>query len=366
MSKDRNDNAFMLTRLHDRGVKLAIITSRSLGLKGKGKLPPYENMNGVPVYRLYKDRLDRFLFPTKRLKKVLQIARTLRPDLILCSQQLNMRLALKLQGYLKIPIVLLVEDAGRIFSSEHQGSLKMRCVMRLLGIPIGRRYWPWLCEKAATLITCHPRDREVLGSLSKHGKPVFYLPWPAYIPDDLQSPARVKGRGIYAGSLSPQKNTQEFKSTLPRILENTPTKEFLIIGTGPHVEIVKKLQKENHDAIKYIPQLPRKRVLNLISSSYYAYSPSKKGGWGFIGDCWGLRTPIVMSYNDDYVTNKVNALVAKSENDLIKNINSLYEYSELYKKMQRNGYEEYKKRKADAVGDELYSIFKKTLERNCA
>jgi hypothetical protein len=51
MNKKSLDNASVLVKLKDRGVKMAVVTSWSLGLKGVGQLPPYENMDGVPVYR---------------------------------------------------------------------------------------------------------------------------------------------------------------------------------------------------------------------------------------------------------------------------------------------------------------------------
>ena len=90
-----------------------------------------------------------------------------------------------------------------------------------------------------------------------------------------------------------------------------------MVGPGPHAEIIKKLQKVTSGAVKYIPELPRIEALRLIASSYYAYTPVAKGGWGFIGDCWSVKTPIVMTHNDDYVINGVNALV--SENSRFSN-----------------------------------------------
>jgi glycosyltransferase involved in cell wall biosynthesis len=365
MNKQTNDNAAMLIALQDKGVKLVIVTGRSLGLKGKGQAPCYEEMDGIPVHRLFKNSLDILLFPRRKLKKSLQIAKSLKPDLIFCSMELNMPLALLLQRYLKVPIVLLVEDAGRILSGEASKSMGKPGSYGLLlhGIPRGPAFWSWLCKNSSALITCHPRDLAILDKLSHYGKPVFYLPWPTYIPPDLGPlSSREHYRGVYVGSLYPFKNTQEFEWTLPRILKETCTKEFVVIGPGPHAKIVEDLQRETHGAVKHIQHLPRKKALHFIASSYYAYTPVIKGGWGFIGDCWSMKTPIVMTHNDNYVANNVNALVAKNENDLIRSINRLYEEPELYKKLQRNGYRESEKRKAEFVSGELYNIFKKTIE----
>jgi len=142
------------------------------------------------------------------LSKVLDVARELNPDIIFCYQELNMRLALSVQKVLKKPIVLLVEDAGRIFSGEAYPSLKMKCIMNVFGIPSsGPNFWSWLCEKSAALITCHPRDQENLFTLSKLKKPVYYLPWPSQIPNVDSTEVREKNRGIYVGTLSRPKNT---------------------------------------------------------------------------------------------------------------------------------------------------------------
>lgn len=363
MAKQKNDNAFMLIRLQDCGVNLSVIAGRSGGLKGRGRLPYYENMDGVPIYRVFSGSQDSFLFPQAHLKRILKVARELRPDLIFCSEERNMRLALTLQRYVKRPIVLLVEDAGRILSGEAYQSLGMNFMMRLTGIPTGPSFWTWLCRRASALITCHPRDRQMLDKLTKYGKPVYYLPWPTHVPLDFQFRSfRNRSRGVYVGSLYPFKNTQEFEQTLPRILKETQTREFVVVGPGPHAKMIQNLQRTTSGAVKYIPELPRIDALQLIAGSYYAYTPVVTGGWGFIGDCWSMRTPIVMTHNDSYATNNVDALVAEHQDELIDNINHLYKDAELYSRLQSGGYEQSEKRKAESVGDRLYTIFNKALE----
>lgn len=367
MSNSRDENAPVFSSIHHRGAKIVFIAVKSLW-RGKGKLPDYEDMGGIQIHRLYRNLKETFLFPRRKLKKALQIAGDLNPKLIFCVQELNMRLALLLQKYLKVPIVLRLEDAGSIFYGVSESQiLRMRCAMGLLGMPSGSAptFWSWLCEKSEALITCHPRDKQLLHLLSQHGKPVFYVPWPCHIPNDFKIPStKHKHRGIYVGSLRTFKNTQEFKRTLPKILENTYTKEFIVVGTGPHASIIKNLQKKFGEAIKYIPQISKNELLTLISSSYYAYTPVKTGGWGFIGDCWGTRTPIVMTHNDGYVGDGSNALVAQNEDDLIRKINRLYEDPKLYENLQENGYQEYEKRTPSAVAERLYCVFVKALNGN--
>jgi glycosyltransferase involved in cell wall biosynthesis len=363
MVKQRNDNAFMLIRLQDKGARLAVIAGRSLGLKGEGQLPSYENMDGIPIYRLYEDLKDIFLFPGRHFKQTLQIAQELKPDLIFCSQELNIRLALMLQKHLNVPIVLLVEEAGRISLGEKYSGFKMNTLMRIFGIPTGLKFWKWLCSKALMVITCDPGDQQILDRLAQSGATVSFLPWPTKVPPDFTyPPSKCKHRGVYVGSLSPIKNTQEFDWTLPRILEETPTKEFVVVGPGPHSGILKKLEKKTSGSVKYIPQLSRTEALQLIASSYYAYSPVINGGWGFIGDCWSVGTPIVMTHHNSYVTNDVNALVAENVVDLVRKVNRLYDEPDLYMELEQKCREEGEARKAETVGDALFDLLTKAIE----
>ena len=368
MSKNLCEDYYVYTRLYEKGVELAFITWKSLGARGNYARPPvFENMDGFPIYRLYdnfRDFNEMGFFPQRKLNQVLNVARDLKPDLILCHLAENMRLALELQKHLKIPIVLHVEIASNIARSKFIGSWPGRFASALMGQPItGLSYWSWLCEKASALITSEPRDKPLLHLLSKHGKPLYYLPWPAYIPKDCILPIyKNKFRAIYAGTLLPNKNTQEFEWVVPLILEKTPTKEFVVIGAGSHEPIVRKLIQQYGSAIIHIRALPRCETLKLIAGSCYAFTPAKEGGWGFLGDCWGTNTPLLM-FSNIFLSRSLDICVAKSNDELVRKINQLYEDPLFYQQMQNVGYDMYKARRADAVGDELLSIFQRTLKK---
>ena len=149
---------------------------------------------------------------------------------------------------------------------------------------------------------------------------------------------------------------------MPRILRETCTKEFVVIGPGPQVKIIQNLQRDTKGAVKHIYGVPRHEALRMIAESYYAYTPVVVGGWGFIGDCWSVKTPLVMSHNDNYVINNVNALVSKNCDSLISNINTLYDSEECYEALIQNGLEESNKRTAKAVANKLHKIFQKTVD----
>lgn len=361
MAKEKNDNAFTLLRLQERGVKLTMIASKSLGLKGKGQLPSYESMDGISIHRLYRNLWEMLFLPNKHFNEVNEMTKDLKPDIIFCCQEFNMRIALKLQKRFNVPIILQVEDAGRIYWGKAYSS-KFNLLLGAIGLPSGRKFWPWLCSKASEIMTCHPRDQQISKELSQFGAPIHYIPWPTSIPANFKvlSP-KDHFRGVYIGSLYPFKNTQEFEFTIPRILAETPTREFVIVGPGPHAKIAKNLQKTTNGKVRYISELSRSDALQLIASSYYAYTPVKKGGWGFLGDCWTMGTPVTMTHNDSYVTDMENALVANERHDLIQNINRLYDDPALYEKLKKQGYLESESRSTKVVGDSMYDVFSNAI-----
>ena len=356
MAKDKHENAFMLLRAKEKGANITLITGKSLELKGKGKMVPYENMDGIPIHRLYENIWDMIVFPSRNIKKIIEITKDQKPDLIFCGQELDIKLALILQRHFKVPIVILVEDAMRVYSGEAY-TQKLNALLQITGIPSGKKFWPWLCRRVEMVITCHPQPQDVFNRLSKFGAPIKYLPWPTSVPSNLKRvDLKSKRRGVFVGSLYPHKNTEEFALTLPRIVKETSTKEFFVVGSGPHSKIVRALSK-TCNSIKYIPQLPRNEALNLIASSYYAHTPVRHGGWGFIGDCWSMGTPLVMTHNDGYVVDKLNALVANDVDELIAKINLLYVKPEIYNELIQKGQAESENRKAEKLGDVLYDLF---------
>ena len=361
MSKDLCEDYYVYSRLHEKGVKLAFVTWKSLGARGNySRTSAFENNDGFPIYRLY-DNFKNFnemgFFPQGKLNQVLSVAFDLKPDLVLCHLAENMPLALKLQKYLKIPIVLHVEVASSIAGRKFVGGLRTKFAQVLMRKPIaGPKYWSWLCKNADAIITSEPRDVKLLDALSNYGKPLFYLPWPAHIPEDCKlSTGKNPLRAIYAGTLLSNKNTQEFEWIIPLILQKTPTKEFVIIGTGSHEPMIRKLKEKYGSAIVHIPALPRCEILKLIASSYYAFTPVKEGGWGFLGDCWGIRTPLLM-LNNVYLSKTLDICVTKSRDEIAEKINRLYSDPLFYQQMQEVGYDMYNLRNADSVGDQLFSI----------
>jgi glycosyltransferase involved in cell wall biosynthesis len=366
MSKTYDDNAYLLKYLANKGNQLCVVAGRSLGFKGRGMLAPEEDMNGVRILRIYRNLYHAFLFPHSQLAALLRITRQFKPDLIFCSHEMDMRIAGLINKFCSAPVVLQVEDAGRLASGESNlSSLKARVAFGAIGLPSGRNYWKWLVKRAQCVITLNPRDQGKLSELSSMDTPCYFVPWCSQIPSDYHASPKVGGHGVYCGSLSDLKNTKEFGVTIPMLLDQTPTEEFVIIGWGAsrHVALVRKLEEKYGERIRFVPGgLPRSKVLEIISSSDYGYTPVREGGWGFILDCWAVGTPLVMTHNDDnYVTPMFNALVSNSLSDLPSTVQLLYADNILSQKLRQKGFKSYLEHSPEEVGSRVLSIFEETL-----
>lgn len=356
-----NDNAYALTYLKEVGVDVAVICSRMCGLKSSEERDRFEEMQGIPVHRVYADFAEQSSFPVRHYEQVYQIARQFQPDVIFCSVQYNMFISNRLKSDLEVPVVLLVE-----FAYDPVRLLKRRWYLGLkpLAHPIGRLYWRWLAKNSQAIITSYMGDEPHLSYLSRYGTPAYYIPWCNHIPAGVSTnnPERDSKRGVYVGSLSKWKNTDELAVTLPRILDRTPVREFVVVGPGPGVGIVQKLKRRYGERITYIPSLPRLEVLKLIQQSYFSYTPTKGRGWGFIGDSWGVRTPLIVTHNEYGFRDRVDALVVDRLDRIHLAVRELYEHPGLHQRLQEAGYERaMRDHSAKNVGDKLLHVFEAAM-----
>ena len=140
-------------------------------------------------------------------------------------------------------------------------------------------------------------------------------------------------------------------------MEKTPTKEFILVGGG-QTKIIRMLRNRYGRRIRHFVGLPRVKILELLSTCHYAYTPVRRGGWGFIGDCWATKTPLVMTHNDYCAQNGRDAIVTNAT-DIDAGVNTIYSDRSLYEFLQKSGYEHYlKEHSAKSVGEWLIDILK--------
>jgi len=364
MSKKFNDYAHVLIYLKKMGVDLTIIASRCYRLKSNERSPDYEDMDGIPIYRIYENFSEQVSFPVKKYDQVLDIAIKFKPDIIMNSQQLNMHIAHKLKKDLGIPIILVVEYAKNPFKLINR---RWYLGLKPFGYAVAKVYWRWLSRQSSAIITSFVGDKKYLKELSKYDTPVYYVPWCNQIPPEIENYNNKKNkyRGIYIGSISQQKNTNEFEKTIPIILQHTPIKQFMVVGPGSGVSIINNLRQQYKQQIKYLESLSRIEALKLIQSSFFSYTPVKEGGWGFIGDSWGVKTPLIVTHNEYEFNDRKDALVVDRLENIANVVNELYHDDSLYRTLQEKGYERYRKfHSAESIAQSLYKIISDTINSN--
>ena len=147
----------------------------------------------------------------------------------------------------------------------------------------------------------------------------------------------------------------------PLILNNTPTKEFYIIGPERDVNVVELLKKQFSQKIYYKNFVPRNEALKLIATSFFAYTPAVSGGWGFIGDCWGVGTPLVLTHHTEYdLKNGENALIAPVS-EIHHGVVKLFSDQNLYSKLVSNSKKKHKSYTAEAIANKYEVVFKSVL-----
>lgn len=364
MDKRFNDNAYALTHLAQMGVKLEVITSRHAALKTEQQSSEYEDMDGVRIHRLYRDFGEQTASPLNKYDRVREIAGRLEPDLIFCSQQLNMPIAKLLKADLSAPIVLLVEFAWDPILLL--GRRRSYFGIRQLAPLAGKLYWRRLCALSDAIIISNPPDRQHLRELGACGKPVYFVGWCNELPAAIDYLAKPKesGRGIYVGSLPRHsfKNSEELLSVIPLILEHTPAKEFIVIGNGELAEAIERLGRRWRGRLLHIKELTRSEVMELVAGSFFAFTPVKSGGWGFIGDSWAVRTPVVAAHNGYEFVEGEDALIASCAAEIPNVIGRLYDDEQLYRRLQNGGYCRYREfHTARHVAEGYHHVFSSCL-----
>ncbi len=340
-----NDIYNVLIHLTSKGHNIRVVTAISNKSKSSNNRNELEVLKGIQIFRPYEHYFpDMILWPEKRMAVLQKYLSDFKPDVILCSQEFTIRLGLVIKKWLAdSPLITIVSEfAGNLADRGYSG-LIANLTYPLVGMPRGKNFWPWLQENSSAVITCYPPDVARLDELGKPDKPVYYSPWCNQLPEGINlSGGKEQGLAVYIGAFSKWKNTDEFLSLVPRILEDTPTQQVLFIGKGK-INILQKLKKRYGKAVEHIPGLQRKEALVLLSTAFFGVTPVKKGGWGFYGDCWAVRTPVASLYNDYGLNHKHDAIVGNSIEGLIEGINKLYDDPALYTTLQECGYNRYSK-----------------------
>tara|TARA_Y100000766_G_C18879299_1_gene592523 strand:- start:409 stop:1551 length:1143 start_codon:yes stop_codon:yes gene_type:complete len=371
INKKYNDNYFAYDFMAKKGNNVLAITQREHINKGTGtQISSSFEVNGsFIIHRLFETwkqqkSLTARIFKYHQIKKILV---EFKPEVIICEELSNMPLAVKIKKNFNLPLVLRVEFAyNQNYPYRTMGVMLKKFKNKFTGdyLPnlIGKSIWKWACRNSDAIISCFFQDLSQKQIIPK-SIPFYYVPWPTFLPKVSTKPKKISHRAVFIGSFEKHKNLRELEETIPVLFKNTPIKEFYIVGTGEDLNIITNLKAKFPNNIKHFTSLSRDECLNLICSSYLSYSPATMGGWGFIGDSFAMKTPIIITHNHYGFKNGTDSIVT-SPSLIVKAVNSLYNNNELYNKISLGAYQRFiKNHTAEAVGYKFTEICTKLIEK---
>ena len=368
LNKKYNDNYHSYKFISKNNNNVLAISNRENINKGGGIIDNKTEIDGsFIIERLFKSKSHQQSF-FKRLfyrKKINNLLKKFRPDVIFCEEISNLRFSLEIKNKYKVPLVLRTEFA-------YNPNFPYRTMGRLLNLfknpltgdvfpkLIGKAIWNWAYSNSDAVISCYFDDATKEPSIN--GTPFYFIPWPCHLPKIEEKIVKKKDQAVFIGAFDHHKNLEELSSTIPKLLKNSPLKKFLFIGDGDGIGVIEGLKQKFPESVHHIRSLSRKDCLKLIKESFFSYSPAKRGGWGFISDSWAMGTPLVVTHNHYNFQNRIDTVLTTKE-EIVDRVNILYEDSSEYERLSTGGYKRFfDNHAADAVGASFLEVCTSTIK----
>lgn len=349
ISKEYNDNFHAYRSIADKGHQICVISNKYNVLKaGKKEIfKKYELIDGISIFRIFKSMINQkypFMSPLI-INEINRLVLDFKPDLIFSENIDNLFLSLYLKWRFNLILVSRMEflkNPENFASFSFGKSLIMKLpysdsVINFLSSVT----WSLLVRASSKIITHYIKDLEVIEDENKYK----YIPWPTYLPVGLEWDygfKQKKDRIIFIGAFDEHKQLHKLADLIPRILHLTKISEFVFVGGGVNGHIINDILKEYPCEVTHYESKSRYECLELIKESKFGISPAKWGSWGFIGDCWAMKTLLLYTDNH-YEFNDMVDSVSIDMNDVVLLINELYNHTDKYDLIVKNGYSRYKK-----------------------
>lgn len=352
-----NDNFHALRYMQEQGHELVLLTRRDPGLKSTEQSPDFEQVAGVKIHRQWKNVAELNSLEPASLARAVQIADDFAPDLVWCSYQGNLPLGRHLSERYGKPLIVLVES---LYNRESLLGRRDRWWRRPLLEVRAQRYRQHLLERADAVITSDPLEPTRIRTLDPSGTRVFFVPWCTEVPDDAAANGgRARDQAVYIGSLYHFKNAQQLPGMIRSLLDSTPVERVSVVGPGPLRPKIEALLPRYGRALTYIESLPRVDALALLRESFFAFTATKMGGWGFFGDAWAVRTPLLALHNGYGLTDGVDASLASANGGVAGAARRLYDDSVYHQAIRDGGRKRYvENHTAEAVGSAYLRVIR--------
>ena len=366
-----NDNYAIYNEISKKNNKVLIITQRENINKGRDQPlnPKMEISENIIIHRIFNrlKHLKSFTYQIIFSRKIYSLTNSFKPDIIICEEVSNFRMALRLKKKLKIPLVTRVEFAYNPdvpyrqmerFLSKFKNPITKDFIPKLIGTKI----WNWVTQNSEGVISCFFEDNKRDFS---HGNDLLttYIPWPSNIPIKTKSAKKNKDTAVFIGAFDRHKNLEEFLTIIPELLNKSVIEKFIFVGTGDYLYVVNRLKNKYPDNIIHIPSLERNECLEIIQNSFVSISTATRGGWGFIGDSFAMKTPIVCT-NNHYDLAHLKDSIITSPKDITNDLEKLKANDDLYNSIIKNGYLKYQQNhNPEKIANQYLDFFNRIVSK---
>jgi len=369
IDKKFSDIYHVYRHIAEQGHPVSVVSVKRNLLKTGGveTSPVYERDGNLSIYRIFEDptSMRQTVSMLQKLPEIRNIIREFKPEIILSDTPFATNLFwLRLFTASRLPLVTRVE----FFHARHRLPGFARGQELLHKITGGEKIynalcilnWKMVCSQSSAIISCYcgDRDRYVPGIHTS------YIPWPSEVPPEIpimKEQADKANRVIFIGAFNKHKRIDSFARIIPMIFAHTPIEEFWVVGSGKDQPVIQALQGQYPGRIIHHAFLERSRCLELISESLFGYSPARWGSWGFIGDCWAVGTPVIVTsnhynFNDD-------AIVA-DDDSIVPRLNRVMQQADRYKRLAENGRKRYlNDHSALGISAKFIEVFRCVLQK---
>ncbi len=216
-------------------------------------------------------------------------------DAILCVQGFNFPMVHFLRKFTqsRAPVAVLFEQAMRAATLD-ESAIQLRLAQKARRLPSGPGFFRWVAGRSDAIITCDPGDCDHMEELSTWNRRAYYVPWCTDPGIRAGGGAKEEGTGVFAGALAKNKNSEELMAALNAILHETPTRKIHFITSRHSLPTLERWGRAIGPALEVHVDLDLKAAAEVIERAEFGITAASPGGWGFIGNCWAMRTPVIL------------------------------------------------------------------------
>jgi glycosyltransferase involved in cell wall biosynthesis len=358
-----NDIGQALSWIANQGNDVLCLAARQNPSKSRVKSASRETLAGLTIVRPWTS----YELPAEAPELAAMLALRALPregyDVVLCIQDYNLPLARRIQRIRgsRAPTVVLVEQAGRLATSEVSNT-RLQLSHRLHGFRSRPEFFKWVAASCQMVITCDPSDLGRMESLQNLGSRVEYVPWCTDPGCRRAGDGHDEGTAIYAGSLTRNKNPDTLLAVARRLIEESVIHRFtLVLPTGKGATI-DRWKSALGTKLSLHSSLDLGAVAKLIERAQFGLTAASPGGWGFIGNCWALKTPVVMLEPNEFLTEPSAAFEAWRHPDPLDALSQFVRTSDRQLIVQNAGYEVFERfHSARAVGERIIGALRSVV-----